>query len=623
MVLDHGALKSLMLLWQRVALEEATWCRTSTLRDYETVTRRCEDEGWSFLTITLPNFGKDFERSLDQGAVTRNLFQGFSWKAGLPKFLRGFLELIFAVDSGIMVDEPSVDAIRAVRQLTLMFGKINLVCSEERRDAAIKGFVDCEKSVLEADGQRSHDDYVVFHRVARLLFANVLSEVDRKVFDGEVVPKHGPGATADRLKGNQKFVNRTWTNRLESAGLLAGEFLFSSASHYIEGIDHVTWLEPGAEPPVRVVDVPKTQKAPRIIAIEPSWMQYCQQSLLEPIRQGLEEGDSRSNFVGLTDQTPNQRLAREGSLTGRLATLDLSEASDRVSYQLVQTLLADHPHLAMAVDATRSKLADVPGFGVMPLAKFASMGSALTFPIEAMVFTTCIFVGIEKALRRPVTMKDIAALRGEVRVYGDDIVVPVEFVQSVISTLESFGFKVNMNKSFWTGRFRESCGKEYFNGEDVSIVRVREVFPTTRKNVREVISTVSLRNQLYKAGLWATAFYLADTLRGVIPLPVVSETSAVLGQHSYVGYETHVLSRHTQAPRVKGWTARAVLPKNSIDGVPALLKGFILKRGYNDPLDEGGQLKFLADYLVQSDDHLDRSGRPIRVDMTYGRHSPY
>jgi len=619
MVLDHGALKSLMLLWQSVASEEAARCCTSTLRDFETVTRRCENEGWSFLTITLPNFGKDFERSLAQGQVTRNLFQGFTWKGGLPKFLRGFLELIFSVDSGIIVDKPDIDAIRAVRQLTLMFGKINRECSKERTAAALKGFVDCEKSVLEMDGQRSHDDYVVFHRVARLLFANILSEVDRKVFDGEVVPKHGPGATADGLKGNRKFTNRTWTDRLEEAGLHAEKYLFPSVSHFMEAYDRVSWLEPGAEPPVKVVDVPKTQKAPRIIAIEPSWVQYAQQSLLEAVKHEIEEGDSRSVFVGLTHQEPNQHLAREGSLTGRLATLDLSEASDRVSYQLVQTLLADHPHLKAAVDATRSKLADVPGYGVIPLAKYASMGSALTFPIEAMVFTTCIFVGIEKSLKRPVTMKDIAALRGEVRVYGDDIIVPEKFVLSVISTLESFGFKVNMNKSFWTGKFRESCGKEYYDGEDVTIVRVREEFPTTRKNVREVISTVSLRNQLYKAGLWKSAFYLSSIIERVIPFPVVAETSAVLGQHSSLGYQTQWIGGHKQAPRVKGWTARVVLPKNKIDGSDALLKFFVLKRG-NDPHDEGGHK---MDILVKSIDHLERSGRPVRVDMKYGSASPY
>jgi len=204
------------------------------------------------------------------------------------------------------------------------------------------------------------------------------------------------------------------------------------------------------------------------------------------------------------DQTPNQRLAREGSLTGALATLDLSEASDRVSNQLVRTMLEDYPHLHWAVDASRSRKADVPGHGVIRLAKFASMGSALCFPFEAMVFLTLIFLGIERESSTLLTRRKLERYVGKVRVYGDDIICPVDSVDSVVSVLTLFGAKVNTGKSFWTGRFRESCGKEYYAGEDISIVRVRREFPTSPKDAARVMSIISLRNQFYKTGLWAT-----------------------------------------------------------------------------------------------------------------------
>ncbi len=617
-LVKDGASKSLMLLWQRVASEEAAWCHTSTLRDFETVARRIEDEGLSFLTITLPRFGKDFERSLELRRIDRSLFLGFAWKAGLPKFLSGFLGQIFCVESGIMVDKPSVDAIRAVRQLTLMFGKTKLKCSDAREAAAMKGFVDCEKSVKEMDDQRSHIDYMVFHRVSRLLWANVLAESDRQVFYGEVVPRHGSGATANKLKGNRKFKNRTWTRRLEESFFPAGEHMFSSPSHFWEGYSQVNWLEPDAEMPVNVISVPKTLDKPRIIGIEPSWMQFCQQALQYSLYNEIEKGDARSAIVGLTHQEPNQLLALKGSLSGSLATLDLSEASDRVSNLLVTKLLEDHPHLSAAVSASRSKTANVPGQGVMPLAKFASMGSALCFPIEAMVFATVIFVGIQKALRRPVTQKDIQSMKGKVRVYGDDIVVPVEFVDCVIEALEAYGFKVNLRKSFWNGQFRESCGKEYFDGEDVTIVRVRQLLPTSRKDVPEVVSTVSLRNQLYKAGLWQSAHYLDGIIERVIPFPVVSETSAVLGRISALGYETQRISPSTHAPQVKGYTVKAKIPLNKLDGVDALLKFFLLKRGQSP--------QHALDYLnpvSMDEEHLERSGRPVSVDINYGWACPF
>lgn len=66
-------MKSLMLLWKEVANETATWCCTSTSLDYETVKVRSKHEGVSFLTITLPSFGKDFERGLEEGRISSNL----------------------------------------------------------------------------------------------------------------------------------------------------------------------------------------------------------------------------------------------------------------------------------------------------------------------------------------------------------------------------------------------------------------------------------------------------------------------------------------------------------------------------------------------------------------------
>jgi hypothetical protein len=90
--------------------------------DIKTVHRRVEHEGMSFLTISLPNFGKDIEKCLDQGYADRNLFQGFSWQAGLPRFLGGFLDLVFDRGTGLLVDEPDIDAMQAVRQLRLMYG---------------------------------------------------------------------------------------------------------------------------------------------------------------------------------------------------------------------------------------------------------------------------------------------------------------------------------------------------------------------------------------------------------------------------------------------------------------------------------------------------------------------
>ena len=550
------------------------------------------------MTISLSDFGKDFQKSLDLGHVDRRLFTGFQWKGGLPRFLGGFLGLVFDRDTGVLLDNPNIDAILAIRQLTLSFAKISIPCTQYRERKAMREFVECEQDVRRADAERSPIDLEDFARVSAVLFRRMFTEVDRMVYDGNIVPKHGPGATSDRLMGNQKYYQKSWPRRLEEVFPM-GEFLLPNWSYY-DQLDEVDILEPGSEIPTRVVSVPKTQKTPRIISMEPTAMQYAQQGLKEVIVESIESDSVLRRIIGFEDQTPNQRMAQEGSREGTLATLDLSEASDRVSNQLVRAMTRNHAHLHKGIDACRSRKADVPGYGVMRLAKFAPMGSALCFPLEAMCFTTCIFLGIERELNTRLNWNLVKRYSNSVRVYGDDIIVPVDFVRSVTAVLESFGFKVNRSKSFWNGKFRESCGKEYYDGHDVSIVKVRKVFPTSPRNATEVIGIVELRNQLYWAGYWATCKWLDNYIRKVIKhYPVVLPTSSVLGRQSALGFETQKLHRDTHAPLVRGYVVSVRIPHNPVDDSYALLK-FFLKRGGLPSVDR---------------EHLERSGRPHAVDI--------
>ena len=593
-------MKSLMLLWQEVASELATWCCTSTSLDYKTVETRVKHEGESFLTITLPNFCTDFQKSLAEGRVDRNQFQGFSFTGSLPRFLGGFLDLVFDRGTGLILDKPNVDAVFAIRQLTLMFGKILLPCSDTRKEAAIEGYIKCEQSVKDSDASRGPQETEDFARISRLLWADLFAKVDNSIANFEVLPKHGPGSTADRLKGNQKYNQSEWTDRLEKV-FPAGSFLLPSWK-YIDNLNRINWLEPGQERPVRVVLVPKTLKTPRIIAIEPTAMQYAQQGILESFEKAILTDDNAKNLIQWKSNVPNQNLALLGSQFGELATLDLSEASDRVSNQLVRTMFRNHPHLDDAVDATRSRKAEVLVKGekkIIRLAKFASMGSALCFPIESLVFMTVIFYGIEKELMRPLTIDDIKSFYGQVRTYGDDIIVPVRYVRSVVSSLETFGFKVNASKSFWSGYFRESCGKDYFMGEDVSVVRVRRVFPTQQNDAQEIISVVSLRNQLYKRGLWKTTRYLDNVVERIIPFPAVGENSPILGKHNFTGYESGKICSDLQKPLVKGFKVVSKLPSDKLEDAGALLK-FFLKRSEEPFVDRN---------------HLERYGRPESVDI--------
>jgi hypothetical protein len=622
----RAPLKSLITLLSEIARDCAVWCDTSTELDIKTIQGRVEREGKSFLTITLPAFGKDFERSLDQGHVAPSAFPGFHRRQGLPVFLRGFLELVFDPKSGLLLDNPSTTAIRSIRQITLLCGKMAEPCGSKRTRAAMRQYVECEQDV-----HQGVEEYVGsalqadFTRVGKLLLAPLLSSVSNRLYAEGILPKHGPGATADRLRGNAKYDGKLWTTRLEQV-FPHWENLIPSES-VLNWTDDVTLLEPGVEVPVKVTPVPKTAKTPRIIAMEPTHMQYVQQGLLELITECVSGDDYARAFFSSDSQEHNQLLARFGSLHGTLATLDLSEASDRVSNQHVRDLLVNHGILRDAVDACRSRKAELPDGTIISLAKFASMGSALCFPFESMVFTTAVFVGIEYALNRHLTHSDIKSLIGSVRVYGDDIICPVDYVESIVRVLEGLHLRVNTRKSFWTGKFRESCGKDYYDGNDVSVVRLRTNLPKGRQHVQELVSTVSLRNQLFKAGYSRVVDWLDDRIGDIIPFPDI--------QLPTVGYEdlpnygkflddgrTALLGRHTfsrqvnpddswdphlHRPLIRGATVRSTIPESPLDGVGALMKWFLNSVRGLPP--------------IEDEDHLARAGRANAVRIKVSRHA--
>nr|UJQ85895.1 MAG: hypothetical protein 3 [Leviviridae sp.] len=643
-------MKRLSSLWTVAANELAARCCTSAARDIKTVTSRVENEGDSFLTIVLPTYGKDFERSLDQGRVDSSAFAGFRRGRGpLPLLLGGFLSQVFDSCDGQLLDNPSVDCIFAVRQLTLMFGKIAVPCTPARTRHAIEGYIQCEQEVQEAAGSITEEDRDAFSRVAALLWSDSFSELERRLLadrrrERYLLPRHGPGATADKLRGNAKYNQREWPLRLHNVFPFE-EYAVGSLGMFVregEQSDRVTFLDREAERPVKVITVPKTPKTDRIIAEEPTAMQYMQQALLREFVDVLErdhpvatptrraairredhgvgspitpEGCSEihcdseafeylpSNFLSFRNQDPNRILAKLGSSSGELATLDMSEASDRVSVRHVEDLLCRWPLLREAVMAVRSSKASVPGkykhdpTRVVTLSKYASMGSALCFPMEALVFVTAVFVGVEQALSRPLTRKDLKDLVGKVHVFGDDIVCPQRYAESVVRTLEAYGFKVNRSKSFWTGKFRESCGKDYYDGTDITLVRVRRKFPVTRKHVEEVISVVETRNQFYFAGMWETARWLDETIiRKVLKgnFPIVEPTSPVIGRYSsFLRPEASGWDVETHSPVVRGWRSSSKAPSSELDGDGALLK-FFLREGNTHPDKE----------------HLERAGRP-------------
>lgn len=228
----------------------------------------------------------------------------------------------------------------------------------------------------------------------------------------------------------------------------------------------------------KITTVPKTALTKRVIAIEPMLNVFLQLGLGGMIRRRL---GSRGGFNLDVSWKRNQELARKGSIDGSYSTIDLSSASDMIAYNLVGTLL---PYdWFQALDAVRSPVGSIRVNGKkksIVYEKFSSMGNGATFELE-----TLIFWAICRASGVPAS--DLA-------VFGDDIVVPTSYSSKVLEALEFFGFLPNSKKTFVTGPFRESCGKDYFLGRDV-----RPLYLT--KEVDNGQKLVNLANSLRDLGV--------------------------------------------------------------------------------------------------------------------------
>lgn len=196
--------------------------------------------------------------------------------------------------------------------------------------------------------------------------------------------------------------------------------------------------------------VPKTAKTNRVIAIEPMLNGLVQKGIDEVMRKHLlRQG------LDLRDQGKNQEMARLGSLDDSddgFVTIDLKSASDSISTELVRYLIPyDWFRL---LDRTRSKCYELNGV-IYDYKKFCSMGNGFCFPLETLIFAAAAF-----ACNAGIPGHDFV-------VYGDDIIVRKKHASRLIDLLYHWGFKINSDKTFLEGPFRESCGADWFGGKDV------------------------------------------------------------------------------------------------------------------------------------------------------------
>ncbi len=541
----------------------------SVERDVHTIERRIEHEGLSFLTITLPQLSDALERGIEDGTFTCPT--SFSRHGRLPRFLGGFFKRVFDKD-GRLLPEVCSETVYWIRQIARFFKKLKIPCSARRNRKAVQHFLEVEGELRMLTSQVERKD-IILDKISGIIWAQVFPELDFV----SLVCHHGPGVTADRRHANARHRIAEWYSRSEltypsdlhcypNYGIAAEFGRYGEGTGSEEGVRYVDVRD---ESPVRVVFVPKTQSAPRVIAIEPANVQYMQQSLKDYIYPILEQHRLTRHSIRFARQDVNQSLAYRSSIDKRLATLDLKDASDRVHLHLVQRIFKNSGLLEYLEDA-RSLHATLPNGTNIVLFKYASMGSALCFPVEAMVFYTLIQSAMHILDGRRPSSRSICRYSKQIDIYGDDIIVPVEYTDFVIKYLESYGLKVNVNKSFKNSHFRESCGADYFQGTPVNPVYARQVPHDIDHDwgAEHVMAWNATADLFYMRGKWHVSQVIRDLLRRVVKrtIPRTRETGSGLAHFSYL-FTTHLkYNRDTCGWKQKRLHYDPIKRKDSIDG---------------------------------------------------------
>lgn len=273
----------------------------------------------------------------------------------------------------------------------------------------------------------------------------------------------------------------------------------------------------------RLSFVPKTAEISRTICTEPVLNMIFQKGIANVLQNRLFQVLK----IDLKDQQfRNRRLAQIGSITGEFGTIDLSSASDSMSLELIRKMFPTPVVRWLEMTSCRSTI--LPDGSKQELHMISSMGNAFTFPLQTIFFSALVY-GCYKACGLPIIRPGSKRGDGNFAVFGDDIIVKKEAYDLVCTLLSLCGFSVNVNKSFNTGLFRESCGADFFDGTNV-----RGVYISHIRDGRDCYSAINRLNRwsaAHSIPLPSTVSYLMEKCR-FLPIPFDEDDSAGVKVHS-------------------------------------------------------------------------------------------
>ncbi len=567
--------------------------------------------GSRVLTLDLPALLKHFDKCLDEG-----LYSSSGLRYGKPKkgtrtpVLFGSLYLKIFNSEGKLRDTPCITSIFYLRSLLGSLKKLELPCKQWSVDDEVRNFISIEKEmrsptnswqddVPDFSSKRPHfrdglntitDSPTLFANGTRCELGAIGASLDtlQRVCDrvssqfGDFhneriteLPKHGPGVVANQRRGTSKYLFKYWPAKLQAIF----PYDMYATTNFGLGYNHDREVDWGLnhEFPSRLISVPKTLKAPRLIAAEPVEHQWIQQLIMHQLETRIQEtvlwdhDKSRADHtVNFRSQSRNQKLAYLGSKDGSLATVDLKAASDRLSCWTVERAFRSNLTILERLHASRTRWLRngiTPSLGeYIPLKKFAAMGSAVTFPVQSIVYACIAITALIRSENLIVSSGSIEKCARRVCVFGDDIIVPKHALGVLVQLLEYCGLEVNTSKTFGTGKFRESCGVDAYEGHDVTPAYFKPSCTSVQPS--DVGRFLMASNNFHKKGLWNVANWLlslVDQERNKLPIVHTDEGSP--GWFSYCGRDTSRLKRR-YSETLHRFECLQLLPFSRVDKLP-------------------------------------------------------
>lgn len=432
---------------------------------------------WSYLEALIRGFGP--------GGLGSAFFESVS-EIVANRDVEAYLNLpnLFPLDPLSCKSRDEVSRFRDRYQVMSFLKKYPFTVDEhpvDRRQVAKSTLLACEQKCKETNDRVTGEDPPSWVPNAQRIIRDVLGDLTTPAIMKMITGgKHGPGATASsrgqRVTPYYKFMDfpysvtqraskyalaaissdPSWMQILEASGRRREIPPFGCPQFQKEIM--IFWDCVEVVESDRVTFVPKDARTERPIAVGASLNIYLQLGVKAYLEDKLKQAG-----VDLTDQSKNQELAcagskfiGDGSSENQFSTIDLASASDSISKELVRLLLPSDWYAFL--DDLRHDSGVIDG-AVLSYEKFCAMGNGFTFPLESLLFY---------AIAKATAMTEgLPFSRSDFAIYGDDIIVRKKVVPALMQNLSWAGFEINSAKSFVSGPFKESCGKDYLHGIDV------------------------------------------------------------------------------------------------------------------------------------------------------------